>query len=152
MRTTNKRIYIFAGAFAVASLFLIGCAIAQETADVRVEPKVQCYQFTAESDKCQREQTWFIQWTGSDPCAVDVWVADGIVPCLDFDFGEKKLFKKLRADDLRDITISVNGKVQVLTEALNNNSRCNAGWLRFVDPETGCNVRCYTSGGKRYCY
>ena len=118
------------------------------TPPVRVEPRVQCYQFTAETDNCQTEQTWYAQWAGTNPCAVDVWVADGIVPCSAFPDG----FTKLEGEALGDITIVVDGEEQVLTEALTNNSQCDEGWLRFTDPETGCNKRCYYTGGVKYCY
>ena len=116
--------------------------------EVRVEPRVQCYQFTADNDNCQRAQTWYAQWAGTNPCAVDVWVADGIVPCSDFPTG----FTKLQGEELGDITINVNGTDQILTEAITNNSQCDEGWLRFVDQETGCNKRCYYTGGTKYCY
>lgn len=114
---------------------------------VRVEPRVQCYQFVAETDNCTGAQTWYAQWAGTDPCAVDVWVADGSVPCDNFPNG----FTQLTGESLGDISILVNGASQPLTEALINNSACNEGWLRFTD-ENGCNVRCYYSGGRRYCY
>jgi hypothetical protein len=116
--------------------------------EVRVEPRVQCYQFTADNDNCQRAQTWYAQWAGTNPCAVDVWVADGIVPCSDFPEG----FTNLTGEELGDITINVNGTDQILTEAITNNSQCDEGWLRFVDPGTGCNKRCYYTGGTKYCY
>ena len=114
---------------------------------VRVEPRVQCYQFTADTDNCQVAQTWYAEWAGTDPCAVDVWAVDGIVPCDQV----KVPANKLLGEALDDIKITVDGVEQPLTEALTNNSKCSEGWLRFTDPETGCNVRCYYSGGRRYC-
>lgn len=114
---------------------------------VRVEPRVQCFQFTADTDNCSIAQTWYLKWAGTGPCAVEVHVAEGIVPCSDFPNG----FVKLESEPLGDITINVDGDDQVLTEALINNSACDEGWLRFVD-SFGCNVRCYYSGGRRYCY
>ncbi|MEA3470776.1 MAG: hypothetical protein U9R24_03565 [Thermodesulfobacteriota bacterium] len=114
---------------------------------VRVEPRVQCYQFIADTDNCQPAQTWYAKWAGTDPCAVDVWVADGIVACSEFPTG----FNLLTGQPLSDIKIVVGEDEQLLTEALTNNSQCSEGWLRFTDPATGCNVRCYYSGGRRYC-
>jgi hypothetical protein len=113
---------------------------------VRIEPRVQCFQFTADTDKCQTAQTWYATWAGTDPCAVDVYVADGIVPC-DITKSENG-YSQLSGEDLNDITI----EGLPLTEALTNNSQCSEGWLRFTDPKTECNLRCYYSGGRKYCY
>lgn len=116
---------------------------------VRVEPRVQCYQFTADTDNCQTAQTWYAEWAGTDPCAVDVWAANGIVSC---DL-VKSTGSKLQGEALGNIKIEVStGVYQPLTEALTNNSQCSEGWLRFTNPDTGCNVRCYTSGGRKYCF
>lgn len=116
---------------------------------VRIEPRVQCFQFTADTDNCKKAQTWYATWAGTDPCAVDVYVADGIVACdIEPDIYGNTPFEKLIGEDLNDITIDG----QPLTEALTSNSQCSEGWLRFTDPDTGCNLRCYYSGGRKYCY
>jgi len=124
-----------------------GCS---PVADVRVEPRSQCWQFTAEENlNCPeaQDQTWYAEWAGSDPCAVDVWVADGIVPCGQV----QQQGTKLKGEPLDDITLTFDNVEQSLKEALDTNSRCSEGWLRFID-EQGCNARCYRSGGRRYCY
>jgi hypothetical protein len=119
---------------------------------VRVEPRVQCFQFVAETDECSTDQTWYAEWDGSDPCAVDVWAAQGIVACNQM----KNDGLKLQGEELGDIKLVFEDGSQTieqpLTEAINNNSQCSEGWLRFTDPTTGCNKRCYYSGGKRYCF
>ena len=126
-----------------------GCSV--PVPPVRVEPRVQCFQFIAETNNGPKVQTWYAEWAGTDPCAVDVWAAyeiDGIpVACSDV----KTLGNKLTGEDLGDITITIDDEPQALTEALTNNSQCNEGWLRFTDAG-GTNIRCYYSGGRKYCF
>lgn len=118
---------------------------------VRVEPRVQCFQFIAETNNGPKVQTWYAEWDGTSPCAVDVWAATEVngvpVPCSEV----KIPANKLEGKELGHIKIDVDGVEQSLTEALTNNTQCNEGWLRFTD-ESGTNIRCYYSGGRRYCY
>jgi hypothetical protein len=116
---------------------------------VRVEPRRQCYQFIAEQPpECPNssvQSTWLAEWSGTEPCAVEVWAAYGDNWNCD---NVKTNANKLEPEDLG--TIQDNG--QILSDYITNNSLCNEGWLRFEEPETGCNKRCYVSGRKKYCF
>jgi hypothetical protein len=124
-----------------------GCSTA--IPPVRVEPRRQCYQFTAEQPPdCPNssvQSTWLAEWSGTEPCAVEVWAA----------YGDQWDCDNVRRDENivppEDLgTIQDNG--QILSDYITNNSLCNEGWLRFEEPETGCNKRCYVSGRKKYCF
>jgi len=123
----------------------------------RVEPRSQCWQFTAETDQCGVASTWYVEWTeAGGECAVKAWACDGIVDC-----GKVKdnaggivtvpeteiVCWELDAEPLFDIVTTDN---ETLDAALTGNSQCPELWLRFVD-DIGCNERCYVSGGVKYC-
>lgn len=124
---------------------------------VRVDPVTQCYQFYAENQPtdCPNSpySTWVAKWDAGDPCAVTVWMKYGL-DSNDEPWSCQNVIDTttpLTPEELGDIKIDVGGGVyKDLKEYKINNSLCHVGWLQFVD-SSGCNVRCYTSGGRRYC-
>ena len=133
-----------------------GCAKVQCPAPAtRVEPRSQCWQFIAEEDQCETDTTWYAEWTEGDECAVRVWACSGIIAC---DRGTiisntdpnnpNAICRELDPQALSDITSGG----EILTALLTSNSQCSEVWARFVDQNTGCNIRCYVSGGKKYCF
>lgn len=105
---------------------IINCPVPE----TRVDPREQCFVFTSKCDDgTEQVNTWTMKWDGSDPCAVEVKVAEGTPgspqPCGTGEVIEGEVFGN-------DIYFKGEGiPDQPLSDALINNSACDEGWLRF---------------------
>lgn len=154
-------------------LLVVVTFVSTSCAKTRVVTKAQCYYFIAEEqpDKCgNKYSTWEIQWEEPqnnediEKCNIrKVAVAQHPsepVPC-----GQQVGFSDVSSQPLSIITVTNNkmseqneqsiGSPRELEHALVANTTCSEVWLRFIETEgerKGCNVRCYMSGGRAYCY
>jgi hypothetical protein len=143
------------------------------SADPTLGPKEQCYQFNAEpGNNCDngpehknKFSTWLIVYK-SAKCKVEVRaIYDSTQPtCVDArnapvlgtevngqPYGTEKDLKDIARFD--NANIGNSGKAKKLRNVFTDNggNNCNEIWLRFAD-DNGCNARCFTSGGRAYCY
>lgn len=123
-----------------------GCATPNP--EVKVEPVTQCFQFTAENQPpdgdCNPESsTWAILTYGR--CNVDVYAAYGdSVTCDNVVTNDNKIDPQ----QLQNVLKTEDG--EVVTSYLTVDE-CDTAWLQSIEPDTGCNKRCYKIAGRLYC-
>lgn len=127
-----------------------------------VDEESECFQFNAKQgptppcDQTRVFSTWVIdtKTNPADKCKVEVRVLyDGVQQpkCIDV-----RNTSKIPSQDLNEIasfTVSGVPTAKKLRNIFpkNGGTDCNEVWLRFAD-DKGCNGRCFTSGGRAYCY
>ncbi len=122
---------------------------------VTVEPRTQCFQFTAANQPsgCENsaKSTWVVEYDPENECIVyNVWGAyhndDREWTCTDVQIDANKI----EAIPLKDsLTLQFDDGSKALSSILTV-EECDVGWIQAVDSD-GCNARCYKIAGRLYC-
>ena len=171
MRNRFMVYIIFMAVMVVVPFVSTGFVLAEATdVDVSIlrkptlvdEESEQCFQFNATQgpppcDQTRVFSTWVID-TKTNPankCKVEVYVLyHGVQQpeCIEV----KKPLNKIPGQSLDKIASFTVNDVPTAKKLRNifpknGGTDCNEVWLRFAD-DKGCNGRCFTSGGRAYCY
>ena len=154
MKNRFKVSFLSTVALVIASLVCTGSVLAKKdrVKVIRHSGQEICYEFTAETqeDSCARPKSsiWLVETVGGAKCDVKVWAAygDNTLTCKNVKKGSNLISKK----NLLDLKVKAADD-KILSNAITADTECDHVWLRFIDPITKCNSRCYIIGGRIYC-
>ncbi len=153
MKERFKTSILLTVALVIASLVCTGSVLAKKVRVDSIPHKGgQCYQFIAEDQPSgctdAKSSIWLVETVGGAKCDVKVWAAygDNTLTCKNVKKGSNLISKK----NLLDLKVKAADD-KILSNAITADTECDHVWLRFIDPKTKCNSRCYIIGGRIYC-